>query len=263
VAGKLTGKRLDDLDDLRRWLAMLVAPGASLGGARPKANFTAADGSLGIAKFPASDDERDIGAWEGVAHAMAQAAGIDVPQARVLAFGRHHHTFCVRRFDRQGGKRRFYASAMALLRKDRSEGSSYLELAEFIRQQGAPGFIAQDLEQMFRRVAFNVAIGNRDDHLRNHGFIFGGRGWRLSPAFDLNPNVDRGEHVLNIDDADNRPDLRTVLSTAEFYGLTARRGHAVIEAVLNAVRGWRQPARQAGISRADVELTSVAFNCAR
>lgn len=259
VARKLTAKRIDDLDDLRRWLAVLVAPGASLGGGRPKANFTEADGSLWIAKFPARDDERDIGAWEGVVHTMAQAAGIDVPEAKVLAFGRDHHTFCVRRFDRHAGKRRFYASAMALLRKDRSEGTSYLELAEFIRQQGVAGLIAQDLEQMFRRLAFNVAVGNRDDHLRNHGFMFTGAGWRLSKAFDLNPNVDKGEHVLNLDDTDNRPDLATVQATAEFYGFGAQRGRVIIDEVLAAVREWRNLAARAGISRTDIELTAAAF----
>ena len=86
-----------------------------------------------------------------------------------------------------------------------------------------------------------------------------GAGWRLSKAFDLNPNVDKDEHVLNLDDADNRPDLRTVASTAEFYGLSSQRGRAVIDEVVAAIRGWRDLASRAGISRADVELTSGAF----
>jgi serine/threonine-protein kinase HipA len=189
VATQLSSKRIDDLDALRKWLAVLVAPGASLGGARPKANFTEADGSLWIAKFPARDDERDIGAWELVVCKLARQAGVDVPAARLLRLNHAFHTFCVQRFDRRGAARRFYASAMTLLRKDHSEGTSYLELAQFLRTHGDGAHAGADLEQLFRRVAFNVAVGNRDDHLRNHGFVLGVAGWRLAPAFDVNPNV--------------------------------------------------------------------------
>lgn len=259
VASELTSKRIDKLDALRSWLAVLVAPGASLGGARPKANFTQTDGSLWIAKFPARDDERDVGAWEGLTHALAAKAAIDVPRSKTLRLGQEHRSFCVQRFDRVQGKRRFYASAMAMLRKDRSEGSSYLELAEFIQQQGAPGNIAADLEQLFRRVVFNVAVGHRDDHLRNHGFILGSTGWHLAPAFDMNPNVDKGEHVLNIDETDNRPDLHTVLATAPWYRLSAARAETVVDEVLEVTKRWRSAAAKAGIARADMEQTALAF----
>ncbi|HSI57753.1 MAG TPA: HipA domain-containing protein [Ideonella sp.] len=178
VALELTGKNIQDLDALRRWLAVLVAPGASLGGARPKANFTELDGSLWMAKFPARDDDRDVGAWEHVLHSLARRALIDMPEARIARLNSPFHTFCVRRFDRHEGRRRFYASAMTLLRKEHSEGTSYLELAQFLRQGGDPGQVKADLEQLFRRVAFNVAVGNRDDHLRNHGFVLHAGGWR-------------------------------------------------------------------------------------
>jgi len=259
VALEITAKRIDDLDQLRRWLAVLVAPGASLGGARPKANFVQADGSLWIAKFPAHDDDRDVGAWESIVHGMAAKAGVDVPPARRLRFGSPFHTFCVQRFDRRGTGRAFYASAMTMLRKDASEATSYLELAEFLRRAGARGHVLSDLEQLFRRVAFNVAVGNRDDHLRNHGFILGAEGWRLAPAFDVNPNADKAEHVLNIDDADNRSDPDLVLSTAGFYGLSAERARRIQDEVAKAVAPWRALAREAGISKADIELTSGAF----
>jgi serine/threonine-protein kinase HipA len=260
VAWQLTQRRMDDLDALRKWLAVLVAPGASLGGARPKANFTDLDGSLWIAKFPARDDDRDIGAWEYAIHQLAQRAGIDVPAARLLRLGGDFHTFAVQRFDRAQGQRRFYASAMTLLRKDQSEGSSYLELAQFLRAQGDANCVASDLAQLFRRVLFNVAVGNRDDHLRNHGFLLGASGWSLAPAFDVNPNIDKAEHVLNIDDADNRPDLKTVLATAGFYGLSEQQAHDIANEVIDAVSGWREAARSAGISRADMELTAAAFS---
>jgi len=260
VAYQLSNRRIDDLDALRRWLAVLVAPGASLGGARPKANFTEADGSLWIAKFPARDDDRDVGAWEYVVHQLARKAGVDVPPARLIRLGNDFHTFCVQRFDRAHGTRRFYASAMTLLRKTRSEGTSYLELAQFIRAQGDAEHADADLAQLFRRVAFNVAVGNRDDHLRNHGFVLGKTGWRLAPAFDVNPNIDKAEHVLNIDDVDNRPSLETVLGTAAFYGLGDGPARQAVEEVAAAVDGWQGAARRAGISGADIDLTVGAFS---
>ena len=151
-------------------------------------------------------------------------------------------------------------SAMTLPRKTQSEGASYLELAQFIRSQGDAERVDADLAQLFRRVAFNVAVGNRDDHLRNHGFVLGRTGWRLAPAFDVNPNIDKAEHVLNIDDVDNRPSLQTVLTTAAFYGLTEERGKQIVEEVASAVDGWENLARQAGIARGDVELTVGAFS---
>jgi len=260
VAYQLSNRRIDDLDALRKWLAVLVAPGASLGGARPKANFTEADGSLWIGKFPARDDDRDVGAWEYVVHGLATTAGIDVPPASLVRLNNDFHTFCIQRFDRVKGARRFYASAMTLLRKEHSEGSSYLELAQFLRSNGDGARAGADLEQLFRRVAFNVTVGNRDDHLRNHGFVLGTNGWQLAPAFDVNPNIDKAEHVLNIDDADSRPSLQTVLSTAPFYGLAADQALQVVEEVAAAVDNWRDAARKAGIAAADVELTTGAFS---
>jgi len=259
VARQITGKRIDDLKALRQWLKVLVAPGASLGGARPKASFTETNGTLWIAKFPARDDARDIGAWEAVAQKLAAQAGIDVPQSELRRFSGDYHTFCVQRFDRSGVRRRFYASAMALLRKDLSEGTSYLDLAEFLRTRGAEDHIESDLEQLFRRVAFNVAIGNRDDHLRNHGFLLTPTGWRLAPAFDLNPNTDRADHVLNIDESDNRPSLANVIETSEWYVGSKDRGQAIVAEVLHETRRWRQAAQALKIARADIELTATAF----
>ena len=260
VATQLTSKRIENLGALRKWLAVLVAPGASLGGARPKANFSEQDGSLWIGKFPARDDDRDIGAWEFVVHEMARRAGIVVPDARLVRLNSEFRTYCVRRFDRVDGRRRFYASAMTLLRKEQSEGTSYLELAQFLQANGDGGHVATDLEQLFRRVAFNVAVGNRDDHLRNHGFVLATQGWRLAPAFDVNPNLDKGDHVLSLDDADNRPSLSTVASTAGFYRLDAARAAAVVEEVATVVDGWRRRAAKAGIARADIEVTAGAFS---
>lgn len=261
VARELSARRIDDLDALRRWLSVLVAPGASLGGARPKANFTGTDGSLWIAKFPSREDDRDVGAWEFVAHTLAAQAGIDVPGAQLLRFGKDFHTYCAERFDRVGGKRRFYASALSLLRRNESEGASYLEIAEFIQRNGAARHIARDLAQLFRRVVFNVATGNRDDHLRNHGFLLTPDGWRLAPAFDVNPNIEKAEHVLNLDDTNNSPSLAAVIATAEWYGLSKDQGRVVVDEVIAVTRQWREAASQAQVSRADIEMTAVAFEC--
>lgn len=260
IATQLTSKRIDDLGTLRHWLAVLVAPGASLGGARPKANFLEQDGTLWIGKFPARDDDRDIGAWEYVTHTLARQAGIDVPNARLVKLNNAFRTFCVQRFDRLNGCRRFYASAMTLLRKEHSEGSSYLELAQFLRATGDAKYVAADLRQLFLRVVFNVAVGNRDDHLRNHGFILGESGWRLAPAFDVNPNIDKADHVLNIDDSDNRPNLHTVHATAAFYGIHPTESQSIIDTVTNVVDRWRNTALQCGIARADIEVTAAAFS---
>ena len=258
VANEITNKRIDDLDALRRWLSVLVAPGASLGGARPKANFTNADGSLWIAKFPARDDERDVGAWEYVTRLLAEKSDIDVPPAKLARFG-EYSTFCIQRFDRAKNSRVFYASAMTMLKRSESEGGSYLDLAGFIQNNGDPAFIAHDLEQLFRRVAFNVAVSNRDDHLRNHGFILGKAGWRLSPAFDVNPNLDKHDHVLNLDDRDNRPNMDTVRSTAEWYGLPRQRADQILAHILATVSQWREVATKVGISNADIELMAPLF----
>jgi len=186
-------------------------------------------------------------------HQLAHKAGIAVPPARLIKLNNDFHTFCVQRFDRAHGARRFYASAMTLLRKTHSEGTSYLELAQFIRAQGDAEHADADLEQLFRRVVFNVAVGNRDDHLRNHGFVLGKTGWRLAPAFDVNPNIDKAEHVLNIDDVDNRPSLQTVLSTAAFYGLGDIRAQQSMNEMTMVIEHWRHTTRS-NMSQAEAGL---------
>ena len=149
---------------------------------------------------------------------------------------------------------------MTALRKADGENGSYLELAEFLQKNGAKGSIADDLAQLFRRVAFNVAVGNRDDHLRNHGFVLTPGGWRLAPAFDMNPNIDKAEHALAIDDSDRRPDLDTVLSTAPLYGLDSLAAAKIVEEVRDIVTTWQRLATTRGIARADIELMAGAFS---
>ncbi len=260
IAFELSAKKIDNLAKLRKWLAVLVAPGASLGGARPKANFTDKDGSLWIAKFPSREDVRDVGGWEWVVHQLASAAGIEVPEARVMKLASAHHTFCVKRFDRAAGRRRFFSSAMTLLRKSDGATGSYLEIAEFIQKSGARNQIATDLAQLFKRVVFNIMVGNRDDHLRNHGFILTADGWRLSPAYDMNPNIEKSDHALAIDESDNRPDLETAIAMAAYYGLQEAAAKTMIEEIRSVVQEWPEFARKGGIGKADISLMGPAFS---
>jgi serine/threonine-protein kinase HipA len=258
VARELTNRQLDDLEALGRWLAVLVAPGASLGGARPKANFTDRDGSLWIGKFPARNDDYDQGAWELLIHRLAARAGIIVPPARAVRLSTYH-TFCVQRFDRSAGRRRFYVSALTLLRRADSENASYLEIAQALQNHGDQRYLETDLEQLFRRVLFNVMVGNRDDHLRNHGFMLGTRGWRLAPAFDMNAVPYTPAHVLALDDRDSQPSVSTVLATHAFYRLDAARAAELLERVASAVDAWPAEADRLALSRAEQSTMTPAF----
>jgi len=252
VALELTRKKVDDLDLLQQWLRVLVAPGASLGGARPKANLQDGQGQLWIAKFPAADDEHDWALREMLLHELATEYGLQTSPARLERIGHGYHTFVTRRFDRKGGQRRFFTSAMALLGRTENDESSYLDLAEFLSRRGMEGHIEADLRELFRRVLFNVATANRDDHLRNHGFIRYPGGWRLAPAYDMNPSTKKDGHVLALDDSSTEPDLTTVMATAEFYRIRPAQAQEDLERLQNTLRGWERKARQLGLSAEDL-----------
>ncbi|MCE2659136.1 MAG: type II toxin-antitoxin system HipA family toxin [Rubrivivax sp.] len=262
VALELTRRKVDDLDLLQQWLKVLVAPGASLGGARPKANLQDGQGQLWMAKFPGADDQHDWALREMLVHQLAAAFGLRVAPARLERMGQGHHTFVTRRFDREGGRRRFFTSAMAVLGRSDSEDASYLDLAEFIAsRQGVPGKLDEDLRELFRRVLFNVAVANRDDHLRNHGFIRDTRGWRLAPAYDLNPSTTKDHHVLALDESSTEPDLGTVLATAEYYKVTAQQAEEDVARLRQVLSTWQSRARQLGLSaedRAELEACFMA-----
>lgn len=253
VAAKVEAGSKLTKDEETRWLVQLVAPGASLGGARPKAGYQEADGSLWLAKFPGRDDSHDVGLWEFITCKIACLAGIVMPEASLLKLSARGHTFAVKRFDRVAGERMHYASAFTLLDADQSEGHSYLDIAQLIEDGGTQGGIAQDLEQLFRRVLFNVLVGNRDDHLRNHGFLRTATGWSLSPAFDINPNTASDAHVLALDAYDPSPGTGHVLATAALYQLTQERAARIEQEVRHAVRQWQAVARTHGARRSEME----------
>lgn len=250
VAHELSRKESVDTDSgrLREWLEVLVAPGSSLGGARPKANVVGENGKLWIAKFPAADDGYDVAAWEKVVHDLARQCGLNLPEARLMRVGKGYRTFLVERFDRVGARRRFYASAMTLLGRNDSDDASYLEIAEFLSSYSAPEHLEDDLAELFARVVFNVCVANRDDHLRNHGMIRTPAGWRLAPAFDMNPSFTKREHVLALDLDERRPDLEAVLSTALYYRLTKRRAVRIVDRIRKTVSVWEAVARANGLS---------------
>jgi serine/threonine-protein kinase HipA len=183
--------------------------------------------------------------------------------ARLLRFGHGHHTFATRRFDRTDGSRRLYDSAMTLLLRNDGDGGSYLDLAQAIQTHGDPDTIAGDLAQLYRRVVFSILIGNRDDHLRNHGFLRTPRGWRLAPAFDVNPNPDKHEHALAIDAADPRPSVQRLHATHRYYRLTTDAACDIERDVRKRVADWHTVARELKLGRAAQDQLAAIIDAAR
>ncbi|WP_299008192.1 type II toxin-antitoxin system HipA family toxin [uncultured Shewanella sp.] len=248
-------------DEYYRWLNMLISPGSSLGGARPKACVTDEYDQLWIAKFPNQNDTFDVGIWEMLCYELALAAGVEMFSSEVRKFSSQHHTFITKRFDRMGSKRLHFSSAMTQLQYydgEHSDGASYLEIAEFLTNQGAQTKV--DLAQLWRRIVFNIAISNTDDHLRNHGFLLTSQGWRLSPAYDLNPIVGKQGLHLNITDTANALDYSLAFEVIDFFRLTHDEATQIYDEVLSAVQHWQKLADRLGISRAQQLMKQAAFN---
>jgi len=245
------------------WLRMLIAPGGSLGGARPKASVIDPAGQLWIAKFPSVRDNTDVGGWELVVHTLARGCGVEVPQSSVRKFASRYHTFLVKRFDRtDNGRRLHFASAMTLTGRkdgdDASTGASYLEIARVLVEQGAQ--TDNDLRQLWLRVVFSMLVCNADDHLRNHGFILvPGRGWRLSQAYDMNPVAGARELKLNVSENDNAIDLDLAMSVAPYFRLKDGDALALLEDCKHVVKQWSKVATELGISSREQERMASAF----
>jgi serine/threonine-protein kinase HipA len=250
-----------DSDEYYRWLKMLMSPGSSLGGARPKACVVDGNNHLWIAKFPNLNDAYDVGAWEMLCHELAVASGVEMFACDVRKFSSQYHTFLTKRFDRVADKRIHFSSAMTQLQYydgEQSEGARYLELAEFLTNQGAN--TEADLAQLWRRIIFNIAVSNTDDHLRNHGFLLTSKGWRLSPAYDLNPILGKRGLHLNITDTANALDYNLAFEVIDFFRLSKDEATQIYDDVLSAVRSWEAVAKRLGISRAEQLLMQSAFN---
>lgn len=252
-----------DLPDLQR----LIRVGSSLGGARPKAHVRAAEGNLAIAKFPsAAHDTWNVMAWEKVALELASRAGITVPASTLLSLA-GRSVLVVDRFDRtrdaDGGPagRVGYVSAMTMLQSTDGEQGSYLEIAEAIETRSSHA--TADLRELWRRIVFSILISNTDDHLRNHGFLHAdGDSWRLSPAFDVNPNPEPGPKHLStaIDLGDDTASISLALSVADYFRLGAEAANEIVTQVQTAVSQWATVAREYGLSSREVAAMACAFD---
>ena len=245
-----------------KWLRQLIKPGSSLGGARPKASVVDPKGQLWIAKFPSKGDENNTGAWEKVASDLARMCGLDVPESRLETFSKLGSTFLVKRFDRNEGRRVHFASAMTLLGKtdgaSAADGSSYLDIVSFIKAYGSRP--KEDLVELFKRIVFNMAISNTDDHLRNHAFILEKTGWRLSPLYDVNPVPYGDELSLNVNEDDNRISFELAVASAYRFGIEEQAATLIVNSIRDMVKAnWEQLASKYQIARADIEAMRPAF----
>ncbi len=243
-------------------LNILLAPGASLGGARPKATVVDERGALWIAKFPSVSDDHDIGAWEAVVHQLAERSGIRVAESACARYTDAGTTFRVCRFDRGAdGERIHFASAMTLtdhLDGDGADtGASYLDLADVLMSQGAA--TDADLTELWRRIVFNIAVSNTDDHLRNHGFLLTANGWRLSPAYDMNPVANATGLALNVDERDNALDFDLARSVADVFRVGPERQGEIFATLRAAIADWRSVATSLKISRQEQSQMASAF----
>ena len=250
-----------DNEEVNKYLSLLIAPGSSLGGARPKANIMDADNSLWIAKFPSKTDTTDKAAWEYLAYLLATNAGIEMAPCRLEKISGNYRTFFTKRFDRENGERIHFASAMTMTGNNedtiRDNPASYIDIADFISTNGTN--VEANLHQLWRRIIFNIAISNTDDHLRNHGFILTKGGWMLSPAYDLNPSVDKPGLALNIDYVSNDLNFNLAKEVGEYFRLDDDQMNNIIDEVTAAVSNWEHIANQIGISRGEQLSMSGAF----
>ena len=239
----------------KKWLVQLLHPGTSLGGARPKATVVDEDGKLTVAKFPSRKDDYDVALWEHFCHVMGRKAGLNVAETRIIN-GENHHVLLSKRFDRNGeGKRIHFASALTLLGLEdgdnASTGFGYPDIVDFIIQHGSN--VEQNLEELYKRVAFYIIVGNSDDHFRNHGFLLTRKGWELSPAYDINPTLQENQSLL-INRSTNESDLNILLESANDYMLSKDKAARIISEVKEAMKSWQTEARRIGIPIRDIDV---------
>ena len=263
LAASMEIEKSEELNRLpdKKWLQQLVHPGTSLGGARPKAGVVNDEGRLCVAKFPSRNDDYDVGLWEHHSHLLAKEAGVIAAETSVVDTGGKYHTLLSKRFDRTAdGRRKHFASAMTLLGLtdgcDAKTGNGYLDVVDFILQNCCD--VEANLRHLYRRVAFNIAIGNSDDHFRNHGFLLTPKGWTLSPAYDMNPTLNEYQALL-INSTTNRADLNILLNSSEEYMIGRKEAEAIIEEVKSGVRQWKYLANRLGISKKEMAVYEQVY----
>jgi serine/threonine-protein kinase HipA len=251
-----------DNPDSEEDLNILLAPGSSLGGARPKASVIDDDGRLSMAKFPKNDDAYSVSAWEHLALELARAAGISAAESRLLSIDARD-VILLPRFDREGTRRIPFLSAMSAMDAVDQEPRSYLEIAEALRRFGAS--TRSDLRELWRRIVFNVLISNTDDHLRNHGLLYAGSGgWRLSPAYDLNPipaNIKPRflSTAIGVDPEDTTASLELAFAVAEYFDMEEDEARVIAHEVGEVTRDWADRAHAVGIKRSEIDIMTSAF----
>lgn len=245
-----------------RWIQQLVHPGTSLGGARPKASVIDSEGNLYVAKFPSRNDDYDVALWEHHSHLLAKAAGVNAASTSTIQTGQKYHTLLSKRFDRlQSKRRKHFASALTLLGLtdgcDAKSGNGYLDIVDFILLNCCD--VNNNLRQLYRRVAFNIAIGNSDDHFRNHGFLLSPRGWTLSPAYDMNPTLNEYQALL-INSTTNYADLDVLLESSEEYMISKDEAKRIIDEVKAGVSQWKAIATRLGIAKREMEIFEQVYS---
>lgn len=263
VSASMEIEKSEELNRLpeKKWLQQLVHPGTSLGGARPKAVVVNDEGRLCMAKFPSRNDDYDVGLWEHHSHLLAKEAGVIAAETGVVDTGGQYHTLFSKRFDRTAdGRRKHFASAMTLLGLtdgcDAKTGNGYLDIVDFILQNCCD--VEANLRQLYRRVAFNIAIGNSDDHFRNHGFLLTPKGWTLSPAYDMNPTLNDYQ-ALMINSNTNQADLNILLDSSDEYMIGRKEAETIIEEVKSGVRQWKYIANRLGITNREMAVYEQVY----
>ena len=245
-------------------LRLLLKPGSSLGGARPKASVRDTDGNLWIAKFPSKNDDLDVGAWEMVVHELAARCNLNTPKATHCMYSNNGTTFLVQRFDRtKGNARKHFISAMTALGETDGagydSGTSYLDIASYIQQFGSSP--TGDLKELWKRIVFNIAVTNTDDHLRNHGFLFDSRGLSLSPLYDVNPNPNGIGLSLNIDEYDNSLDFDIAIDASKYYCIPKDDAAREVKEMKQIISSWSVVADRIGISHSQISEMECCFKC--
>ena len=245
----------------KKWLFQLIQPGTSLGGARPKATIIDENKHLYIAKFPSRNDLYDVGLWEHLSHLLAKESGLNCSESKVIKAGNKYHTLLSKRFDRTADNKRIhYASAMTMLGlKDgcnANTGNGYLDIVNYIIKNCCN--VDFNLKELYRRVAFNISIGNSDDHFRNHGFLLTPQGWTLSPAFDINPSLSKEQSLL-INSYTSKSDLNILLDSCEEYMLNHSTAKQIIEEVLKGISKWKLLANKINIPQSEQNIFKDRF----
>ena len=253
-------EKVVDFEERNSDLQLLLAPGSSLGGARPKASVIDKDGNLCIAKFPKKDDYTNNVLWEAVALTLAKKCGLNVQEWSLHKAGKKN-VIVLKRFDRNGNTRIPFLSAMSMLNAidNDSQTHSYLDIADAIRQNGAVP--KEDLKELWKRIVFSILISNTDDHLRNHGFLYVNEaGWKLSPLYDVNPSCDN-KNVLStyITETDNSQSLDLALEVCEYFEISIENAKTIISDMKNKIKNWKTVAKQFGLSKSEIDKMEVAF----